>query len=79
MFPILTPNYCTAKNIYGNRIYSFRLSKAKDRLSKDEGSRCKFFIHKYSLLYSVQVTNEQLFEGLCKKHLCLKSVGRCAT
>ena len=30
--------------------YTFRLSKAKDRLSKDDGGRCQFFIHKYSLV-----------------------------
>ena len=35
--------------LWGRFLYRFRLSKAKDRLSKYEGGRCKFFIHKYSL------------------------------
>ena len=49
--------------------YSFRLSKAKDRLSTDEGSRCQFFIHKHSLLYRIR----DIFPLIVRVQLCTAS------
>ena len=49
--------------------YSFRLAKAKDRLSTDEGSRCQFFIHKHSLLYHIR----DIFPLIVRVQLCTAS------
>ena len=36
-------------------LYSFRLSQGKDRFIKDEGGRCQFYKHIYSLIMTISL------------------------
>ena len=59
-------------------LYSFRLSQGKDRLRKDEGFRCKFYILKYSLAHThclISIVSSWLKSSV----LCLLSHFTCLT